>query len=136
LPGILEPFLPSVGYLALLVRVWVGTNFILHANLKLPKKGREQAAQWMKSIGLPTAAASLAALLELVGGLLLIVGLIVPIVAILFAIEMISTSWLRKAKMKNVYVGGYELDVLYIILAIVLFVVGAGVLSVDSVIGL
>jgi len=125
LSGILEPLLPYSGYLALLVRVWVGTNFILHANLKLPKKGREQAGQWMKSMGLPAAAASLATVLELLGGILLIVGLIVPIVAVLFAIEMVSTSWLRKVKMKNAYIGGYESDVLYLLLAIVLFMLWA-----------
>jgi len=122
--------------LALLVRVWVGTNFIQHANLKLPKKGREQAAQWMKSMGLPAVAASLATTLELVGGLLLIVGLIVPVVAFLFAIEMISTSALNKLKMKKAYIGGYELDMLYVLLAIVLFLLGGGALSIDSVIGL
>ncbi len=122
--------------MALLARVWVGTNFIQHANLKLPKKGREQAAQWMKSMGLPAVAASLATTLELVGGLLLIVGLIVPVVAFLFAIEMISTSALNKLKMKKAYIGGYELDMLYVLLAIVLFLLGGGALSIDSVIGL
>ena len=134
--GILEPLLPYTPYLALLVRVWVGTNFIQHANLKLPKKGREQAAQWMKSMGLPAVAASLATTLELVGGLFLIVGLIVPVVAFLFVIEMISTSALNKLKMKKAYIGGYELDVLYILLAVVLFLLGGGALSIDSVIGL
>ena len=134
--GILEPLLPYTPYLALLARVWVGTNFILHANLKLPKKGREQAAQWMKSMGLPAVAASLATTLELVGGIFLILGLIVPVVALLFVIEMISTSALNKLKMKKAYIGGYELDVLYILLAIVLFVLGGGALSIDSVIGL
>ncbi len=134
--GILEPLFPYTGDLVLLARVWVGTNFILHANLKLPKKGREQAAQWMKSMGIPAVAASLATTLELVGGIFLIVGLIVPVVALLFAIEMISTSALNKLKMKRAYIGGYELDVLYILLAIVLFVLGGGALSIDSVIGL
>jgi len=136
LSGILEPLLPYTAYLALLVRVWVGTNFILHANLKLPKKGREQAAQWMKSMGLPAVAASLATTLELVGGIFLILGLIVPVVALLFVIEMVSTSALNKLKMKKGYIGGYELDVLYILLDIVLFVLGGGALSIDSVIGL
>ena len=134
--GILEPLLPYAPDLALLVRVWVGINFVLHANLKLPKKGREQAAQWMKSMGMPPAVASLATTLELVGGIFLIVGLIVPVVAFLFAIEMISTSALNKLKMKRAYIGGYELDVLYVLLAIVLFLLGGGALSIDSVIGL
>ena len=134
--GILEPLLPYTPDLALLARVLVGTNFVLHANLKLPKKGREQAAQWMKGLGLPPVAASLATTLELVGGIFLIVGLLVPVVAFFFAIEMISTSALNKVKMKKAYIGGYELDVLYILLAIMLFVLGGGALSIDSVIGL
>jgi len=49
---------------------------------------------------------------------------------------MISTSALNKLKMKRAYIGGYELDVLYVLLAIVLFLLGGGALSIDSVIGL
>jgi putative oxidoreductase len=87
-------------------------------------------------MGLPAVAVSLATTLELVGGIFLIVGLIVPVVALFFAIEMISTSALNKLKMKRAYIGGYELDVVYVLLAIVLFVLGGGALSIDSVIGL
>ena len=80
---------------ALILRLALGSLFIVHGYPKLTS-GRKQGGEWMKSMGLPAAAASLATVLELLGGILLIVGLIVPIVAVLFAIEMVSTSWLRR----------------------------------------
>jgi uncharacterized membrane protein YphA (DoxX/SURF4 family) len=60
---------------------------------------------------------------------------LLEVVALLFAIEMLSTSALRKSKMKDKYLGGYELDMGYFVLAIVLIVLGAGALSVDQLIG-
>lgn len=134
--GLLEVLGPYAAYLALFVRVWVGANFIGHSRLKLRGKAREGALQGMKGMGIPAAAVTAATTLELVGGIFLLVGFIVPVVAILFAIEMLSTSALRKTKMKNPYLGGYELDMGYFVLAIVLIVLGAGALSVDQFLGL
>jgi len=137
--GPLELLLPSAGYLALFLRVWVGANYLAHGYPKLLGKNRQQAAQWMKSMGLPAGAAYLAAILEFFGGLFLIIGLIVPVVALFFAVEMISISILKKTKMKASYIMGqntYELDITYLLLAIVLVVVGAGSFSTDQVLGL
>ncbi len=136
LTGLLEVLAPYVAYLALFVRVWVGASFIKHSSLKLRGKGREGALQWMKGMRIPAAAATAATALELVGGAFMIVGFMVPVVALLFAVEMLSTSAMRKTKMKDEYLGGYELDVGYFLLAIVLIVLGAGALSVDQLIGL
>ncbi len=137
--GLLEVLIPYIGYLALALRVWVGANYMLHGYPKLSGQGRQQAAQWMKSIGLPAGAAYTAAILEFFGGLFLIIGLIVPIVALFFAIEMIATALLKKTKMKATYIKGqntYELDVTYFLLAMVLIVLGAGAFSIDQLVGL
>ncbi len=137
--GILELLLPFTPYLALFLRVWVGANYMLHGYPKLSGQGRQQAAQWMKSMGLPAGSAYTAAILEFFGGLFLIIGLIVPIVALLFAIEMIATALLKKTKMKATYIMGqntYELDVTYFLLTIVLIVLGAGAFSIDQLVGL
>jgi len=137
--GLLEPLLSLTPLLALLVRVWVGANYVAHGYPKLQRKGMEQAAQWMKSMGIPSFAALLASILEFFGGILLIVGLIVPIVALFFAIEMISTAILRKTKMKAAYIWGqntYELDITYLLLTVVLFVLGSGAFSIDQLVGL
>ncbi len=138
--GPLEIFLPYTAYLALLVRVWVGANFMAHGYPKLGK-GRQQTVQFMKSMGVPAAATYAAAVLEFFGGLLLIIGFVVPIVSFFFALEMVATTILKKTKMKGPYLMGqnpaaYEADITYLLLALALIVLGAGALSIDSIIGL
>jgi putative oxidoreductase len=138
--NVLEIFLPYMPYLALLLRVWVGANFIAHGYPKLGK-ARHQTAQAMKSLGIPAVATYLAAILEFFGGLFLIVGFLVPIVAFFIALEMVVTTILKKTKMKGPYLMGqspaaYEPDITYFLLALTLLVLGAGALSVDSFIGL
>ncbi len=137
--GFLELLLPFTPYLALFLRVWVGANFMAHGYSKLPSKGRQQAAQWMKSLGLPAGAAYAATILEFFGGLFLILGLIAPIVALFFAIQFISIILMKKTKTKATYITGqntYELDVTYFLLAVALIVLGAGVFSIDQLVGL
>jgi putative oxidoreductase len=138
--GPLEMLLPYYPYLALVVRIWVGANMMIHGYPKLGK-GRTMIIQGMKSMGVPTGATMTAAVLEFFGGIFLIIGLIVPIVAFFFAIEMIATTLLKKKKMKADYINPqkpatYELDITYLILFIVLIVLGAGAASLDSLIGL
>jgi uncharacterized membrane protein YphA (DoxX/SURF4 family) len=136
----LEVLLPYWTYLALLLRVWVGANFMAHGYPKLGK-GKHQTLQWTKSLGVPAGATYAAIILEFFGGLSFIVGFIVPIVSFFIALEMIGASILKKLKMKGSYITAqnpvaYELDVTYLLLAITLIVLGAGAFSIDSVIGL
>ncbi len=102
-------------------------------------KSREQSMGWMKSMGLPGATAALAGILEFFGGLFLVVGLIVPIVALFFAIQFASIILMKKSKMKAEYVStskpSYEIDVLYLLLSIVLIILGAGALSLSGLVG-
>ena len=132
--GILMPY---TVYLALLLRVWVGANFVAHGYPKLGKT-REQTLQWTKSLGVPVVATYLAIILEFFGGLSLIIGFIVPVVGFFIALEMITVIFLKKTKMKAPYMGqnSFEIDITYLMLAIVLIVVGAGAISLDSVLGL
>jgi putative oxidoreductase len=136
--GLLQVFSPYTAYLALLLRVWVGVNFVAHGYPKLGK-ARQQTLQWTKSLGVPASLTYAAIILEFFGGLSLIIGFIVPIVSFFIALEMIGASILKKSKMKGQYIGGtvsYELDVVYLLLAIVLIVLGAGAFSIDSALGL
>jgi putative oxidoreductase len=128
--------LPYSSYLALFLRVWVGVNFVAHGYPKLGKS-RQQTLQWTKSLGVPTLATYLAIVLEFFGGLSLIIGFIVPIVGFFIALEMIGAILLKKTKMKAPYMGqnSYEIDITYLMLAIALLVLGAGLLSVDSFLG-
>lgn len=137
--AILEPLLPYIGYLALILRVWVGANFIIHARPKLGQ-GMTQTTQWMKSMGMPAGAAYAATALELGGGIALILGLLVPIVGAFFVVFMVANSIMKKRKMHADYIAqgkpSYEIDVLYLALALVLVFVGAGVFSLDGALGI
>ena len=128
--------LSYTGYLSLFLRVWVGVNFVAHGYPKLGK-GRQRTLQWTKSLGVPTLATYLAIVLEFFGGLALIIGFIVPIVGFFIALEMIGAILLKKTKMKAPYMGqnSYEIDITYLMLAIALIVLGAGIISVDSFLG-
>lgn len=134
----LEPLLVYVPYLALMVRVVVGGTLMIHGYPKV--KSSEQSANWMKSMGLPGATAALSGILEFFGGLLLVVGLIVPVIALFFAIQFASITVMKKIKMKASYVApgkpSYEIDVLYLLFSIILIVLGAGALSIDGLVGL
>jgi putative oxidoreductase len=138
--GLLEFLLPYTGVLALVLRVWLGANYIIHSRPKLGKEGMTRTAQFMKSVGIPPAAGLAATMLELFGGIFLIIGLIVPIVSAFFAIFMASNILMKKLKLHQSYIDpakpSYEIDALYLGLAIVLIVLGAGALSLDGLIGL
>ena len=136
--ALLQGLLLYTPYLALLLRVWVGINFVAHGNPKLGRS-RGQTLQWTKSLGVPAGLAYAAIILEFFGGLSLIIGFMVPIVSFFIALEMIGASILKKSKMKGQYIGGtvaYELDVTYLLLAIALIILGAGAFSIDSAMGL
>jgi putative oxidoreductase len=136
--GILELLLPYTGYLALGLRVWLGASFIVHGRPKMGP-GMAQTTQWIQSMGLPPVAAYSAATLEVFGGLFLIVGLLVPLVALFFAVFMASNIVMKKTKMHEGYISpgkpSYEVDALYLGLSLVLFVLGAGALSLDGALG-
>jgi putative oxidoreductase len=135
----LDPLLPYVGYLALVLRVWVGANSIIHAR---PKLGANlgQTAQHMKGLGVPAGATYAATALELLGGIFLILGLLVPLVGGLFVLFMASASIMKKRKMHADYIAvgkpSYEVDILYLALALALVFLGAGVFSLDGALGI
>jgi putative oxidoreductase len=133
-----DALIPYAAYLALVLRVWVGANLIVHSKPKMGK-GAEGAAGFAKTLGAPASSAKAVTYLELIGGIFLIVGLIVPIVALLFMIQFAAISIAKKTKMHIDYISpgkpSYEIDILYLILSIAIFVLGSGVLSVDRLIG-
>ncbi|MPZ07959.1 MAG: DoxX family membrane protein [Nitrososphaeraceae archaeon] len=134
-----ENFLEFVPYLALVTRIWVGSNMMIHGYPKL--RNLKQAAEETKqSLGIPIGATYTTTILEFFGGLFLIIGLIVPIVGLFFAIFMIANVIMKKTKMNAAYIApgkaSYEIDITYLILSTILIVLGAGALSVDSIIDL
>jgi putative oxidoreductase len=135
--AILEPLLPYTGYLALILRVWVGANFVIHARPMI--RSMPQTIQSMKGLGVPAGATYAATALELGGGIALILGLLVPIVGLFFVVFMVAASVMKKRKMHAAYIAqgpSYEMDVLYLALALALVFLGAGVFSLDGALGI
>jgi putative oxidoreductase len=134
-----EAFLTFIPYLALVARVWMGANMIVHGYPKL-KNIKETAKETKRTLGIPAKATYTAAVLEFFGGIFLIIGLIVPIVALFFAFFMIANVIMKRRKMNAAYIApgkaSYEIDITYLIISLILIVIGAGSLSIDSAIGL
>ncbi|MGN6347634.1 MAG: DoxX family protein [Candidatus Nitrosocosmicus sp.] len=132
-----EASLVLIPYVALIVRVWMGINMVIHGYPKI-RAFKQTAQQMNQALGIPIKVTYISSILEFFGGIFLIIGLIVPVVALFFAIYMISIVFMKRKKMKAVYISpqgtSYELDITYIIISIALFALGAGAISIDSLI--
>ena len=94
----------------------------------------------MEGLGLPLPqlSARLVAATELVGGLLLTVGLLVPWVGLALAGNMLVATWVEKTKIGAPFQGsdsaqGYELTIILGLAALALVFLGAGALSLDAI---
>ncbi|MDQ3084784.1 MAG: DoxX family protein [Thermoproteota archaeon] len=96
----------------LIVRVVLGALFITNGCPKLINL--EQTQGYFIMMGLPAELALLIGLFEVVGGLFLILGLLTRIVALLFAIEMISAFIIVNISNVIILPEGYELGLLSI----------------------
>lgn len=120
---------------ALLIgRIALGIVLIAHGWQKYFTFGLSGAAASFEKMGvpLPTVSATFAATVELVGGILLIVGLLVPLIGLLVAVDMIGALVFVHAS-NGVFVGdgGYELVLLIGALGVIFAGLGAGGYAVD-----
>jgi len=125
--------------LSLLVsRVALGVILVAHGWQKLNEYTVTGTAASFEEMGVPapTAAATFATAVELVGGAALILGLLTPVVAVLAALNLLGALVLVHAG-NGVFVenGGYELVLALIAGLVVIAMLGAGKLSVDGLIG-
>jgi putative oxidoreductase len=103
---------------ALILRIALGLTFFIHGLSKF-QGGIENTAGFFQTLGLPGLAAYVVALVELIGGIAMILGFGTRIVAALFAI--ILAGAIVKVKLAAGFLGngqgaGYELD--FILLAV------------------
>jgi putative oxidoreductase len=105
---------------------------MVHGFAKL-KAGRH-AGDWLKNYGVPTGFGLFAGVVESLGGIALVLGFLTPVVAPLFAIWMVALIWLSVAKLKKL-LGGYEFDILLLVAALAIAVIGAGAFSLDYLLG-
>ncbi|WP_019121987.1 DoxX family protein [Brevibacillus massiliensis] len=117
----------------LIARIVLGITFFLHGLVKF-QGGIENTAGWFDSIGLPVFAAYAVATIELVGGLAMIVGLGIRVVALLFALIMIGAIVKVKAAvgfLGDGQMAGYELDLALLAISVLLGLSGSRLLSLD-----
>jgi putative oxidoreductase len=119
----------------LIARIGLGTVLIAHGWQKLDEQGLDGTATGFDSMGipLPEAAAHYATWVELIGGGLLVVGLLTPLVGLLVFGDMAGAFWFahRDAGVFSAD-GGWELVAMIGLLALTLAAAGAGRLSLDG----
>jgi len=109
------------------IRVLAGITFMAHG---LPKFEDTIGTQgFFGNIGLPPELALPIGLLEVIGGIFLIVGILTRISAALLIIDMIGAIVL--VKLPDGFVGGYELESLLIAISVSLLLTGPGRMSIE-----
>ena len=109
------------------IRIMAGLTLMLHG---LPKITDIPGVQnFFPNIGLPPELAIPVALLEVIGGLAILFGILTRIASGLFIIEMIGAVVV--AKLSKGFVGGYELELLIMAICISLFITGPGRISIE-----
>lgn len=132
------PVLASLSLLGL--RISLGLLFV---NAGYPKllgqhngKGDLFREKWKREVGLPYSVYYLARLLELVGGIFLIVGLLTRVASFLFVALMagILISQVTKPGLKTESPKLFNL--VFLVICLVFLIAGGGVYSIDHMIGL
>jgi len=125
----------------LLARIGLGGILIAHGWRRWQEQGIAQQIDYLTQFGtpFPTVAAWGAVLLELIGGVFLLVGALTPLVALTVLVEQVLivcyTNWYKKLYLLNAqggYVGGYEFNVALGLLALLLLTFGAGRVAIDQ----
>lgn len=129
----IQPLLVFGDWGILIARVILGLVLVIHGWPKI--KNLKGTAEWMGQMFKPGILwATVVALIEFVGGLLLIFGFLTQIVAALVAIEFVVI--ILRVKWSKGFVGGYEFDLLILATAIFLATVGGGIFNLDDFLGL
>jgi putative oxidoreductase len=136
-----EPVRGAAGYAPLAVRVLVGVVMAAHGWQKL-QGGPANFGQALAGLGvpLPTLMAYVVTFVELIGGILLIVGLLSRLAALLLTIDLVMAIVLVKVNIGLLSPTdgsgvGAELDLALIAGFLVVLLAGPGRLSVDQALG-
>lgn len=120
---------------ALILRIFLGITFFVHGLAKF-QGGIENTAGFFESLGLPGFTAYLVAIIELIGGLAMILGAGTRVIAILFAVILaVATVKVKLAAgfLGNGQMAGYEFDLALVVIAIYLAVAKKSLFAVDNV---
>ncbi len=121
----------------LITRVLLGVVLIVHGGQKLFVNGVEGTGAFFESVGVPAAqaAAAFAGTVELVGGILLVLGLLTQLVAVLVVV-VTAGAYFYVHQAAGIYAadGGWELVAVIGLAAVVFGLVGPGRYSIDALI--
>ncbi len=146
--------------LALLaLRISLGLIMIIHGTALLTGQTRQLIKPWMLQIGIPGPLYELVSVLQLVGGIVLILGVLTRLAALYFCLLMVGTIYLyykvlgrttpppetlyqvistvkRASRGAMVIIGGWEFDLLILATALLLLTTGAGSISLEAIVGI
>jgi putative oxidoreductase len=125
---------PARDVAVLLARIGVGVVFFAHGWQKLFTNGIDGTAAFFDQAGVPapTLSAWVAAVIELVGGAALVLGLLVPVVAVLLLLDMLG-AWAFVHAGNGLFIehGGYEFVLVLGSAALLFAAIGGGRYSLD-----
>ncbi|MEG0781114.1 DoxX family protein [Carnobacterium sp.] len=98
----------------LLIRIMLGITMTLHGIQKF--MNLSDTTDFFVSLGLPSFMPIIIALIEVVGGIFMIIGLLVPLVSLGFTAILGTAIFMLKST--SGFVNGYELELLLIVMSI------------------
>jgi putative oxidoreductase len=123
---------PALGAFAL--RVALGVMFLAHGLLKLAVFGIAGTVGFFESIGLPAALAYFTIGAEVIGGVLLIVGLQTRLVALVLLPVMLGATWVHAGNgwLFSAPNGGWEYPAFLVVAMIAQILIGSGAFALDG----
>ncbi len=118
----------------LIIRVVLGITFLIHGIAKF-QMGLVNVAGWFESIGIMGFLGYVVAIIELLGGMALILGLGTRITSALIAFIMLGAIFKAKLSvgfMGNGQMAGYELDLAFLAMAVALIICGSQMYALDK----
>ncbi|MEV4108807.1 DoxX family protein [Nonomuraea sp. NPDC049695] len=122
----------------LLARIAIGVIFLVHGYQKFATMGIPGTTKFFESAGIPLAsvAAPAVAVLEVVGGLALILGAALPIAGTLLALDMVGAIvFVHGSAGFSAGEGGYEFVLALAAASLAIGFTRGGALALDSVLG-
>ena len=121
---------------ATILRLVLGVTFLIHGAAKV-QGGIENTVGFFESLGFPGFSAYIVALVELVGGLAMLLGVGTRVVSILFAIVLAVA--VVKVKLAGGFLGngqmaGFELDLALLAMSLFLAITNKSLFALDNVI--
>ncbi|WP_050180043.1 DoxX family protein [Domibacillus robiginosus] len=113
----------------LILRIILGFTFFMHG-LDKWKGGIAGTAGFFDSVGIPGFMAYIVAAIELIGGIALMLGLGVRIISILFAVILLGAIF--TVKLSSGFLGGLELDIVLLAIAVHLALSGPAKYALSS----